>query len=111
MTQSVRSENRGKDFYPLEGYKPKPYRFTINDLERMIEAGIIREGTRVELMEAELLEIHRSILGSDYLEKVTLFPGQTARPLKFPEVEVHWDVVLIDSDSTELETTQEGSSG
>ena len=90
MTQSVRSENRGKDFYPLEGYKPKPHRFTINDLERMIEADIIGEGAGVELMEAELLEIHRSILGSDYLEKVTLFPGQTARPLKFPEVEVPW---------------------
>ena len=80
MTQSVRSENRGKDFYPLEGYKPKPHRFTINDLERMIEAGIIREGTRVELMEAELLEIHRSILGSDYLEKVTLYSWPNSPP-------------------------------
>ena len=217
MTQSVRSENRGEDFYPLEGYKPKPHRFTISDLERMIEVGIIREGARVELMEGELLEmnamfnphyqavlslddefrerfqgkarianqlpirlengnqplpdfhllpltharnriaeaheslllveisdstlrydqnqklhnyalskgreywiidlknrrleIHRRPLGRDYLEKVTLFPGQTVRPLEFPEVEVHWDVALMDPDSTELETTPDDSGG
>jgi Uma2 family endonuclease len=37
---------------------PTAHRFTIDDLERMVRAGILREDARVELIEGELLDMN-----------------------------------------------------
>jgi len=211
MTQRVRSENRGNAFYPLEPFVPEPRRFTVDDLSKLLDSGILTEGERIELIDGELipmaamhnphiyaitkltrelfrvfpetagvnvqlpltvldktqhipdfyvmrpdynpqnfptaaacslvveildstlrfdhkiklpkyalsgipeywiidlnsrrLEVYRDPSGDDYLEKTTLQTGQTVRPLEFPEIEVRWDVALMDPENTNDSTS------
>ena len=57
------------------------------------------------------LEVYRVPEDEDYLERTTLKPGQTVRALAFPEIEVRWDVALMDQGSTDFETSLDDSSG
>jgi len=46
------------------------------------------------------LEVYRDPSGDDYLKKTTLYEGQTVHPLEFSELEVRWDVALMDPENT-----------
>jgi hypothetical protein len=62
------------------------YRFSAQQFYRLCEVGIIGSKDRIELLNGELMEIHRSPEGPTYRERITVAPGGTASPLAFLDV-------------------------